>query len=419
MIFYQRGSETDELKPEDIKQALSGVFEKLGKKKKVMVVPPDHTRFHSRAGEVTNYIWEYYKENLTTIIPALGTHTPMNSKQVSKMFGDIPQNIFRGHDWRNDIVNIGTVPSEFVGKISAGAVNFDISIQVNKMLVSGGHDVIFSVGQVVPHEVTGMANYNKNIFIGLGGAEIINKSHYLGAVCGIENIMGKADTPVRQVLNYASENFTKHLPIVYILTVIGRGNDGKLKMRGLYIGYDIECFNLASELSLKINFEVFDKPLKKVVVFLDEAEYKSVWLGNKSIYRTRMAIADKGELIIIAPGVKEFGEDAEIDRLIRKYGYNGTGKTLKAVEKNEDLKQNLSAAAHLIHGSSEGRFKITYCTGFLTKQEVESVNYNHAEPKEMIEKYNPEKLKNGFNNVDGEEIFYISNPALGLWACKK
>jgi hypothetical protein len=82
----------------------------------------------------------------------------------------------------------------------------------------------------------------------------------------------------------------------------------------------------------------------------------STWLGNKAVYRTRMAMADGGELIILAPGVKEFGEDHEIDRLIRKYGYRGTPATLAAVKANEELRNNLSAAAHLIHGSSEGRF---------------------------------------------------------------
>jgi nickel-dependent lactate racemase len=266
----------------------------------------------------------------------------------------------------------------------------------------------------------GMAGYNKNLFVGTSGTEGINKSHFIGAVYGMERIMGKADNPVRQLLNYASSNFIKDLPVVYVHTVIGYNDSGELVTRGLYIGDDIDVLSLAANLSLKVNFSVLDEPLKKAVVYLDPAEFKSTWLGNKSIYRTRMAMADKGELIVLAPGLKEFGEDKGIDIYIRKYGYHGTPATLKAIKENKELQNNLSAAAHLIHGSSEGRFSITYCPGFLSREEIESVNFNYADLKEMQKRYDPGKLKDGFNRLpDGEEIFYISNPALGLWALKE
>jgi nickel-dependent lactate racemase len=277
-----------------------------------------------------------------------------------------------------------------------------------------------SVGQVVPHEVIGMANYNKNLFVGTGGREGINKSHFIGAVYGMEKIMGKAINPVRNILNYASAHFITHLPVVYIHTVIGRDESGKLVIRGLYIGDDEEVFRMASDLSLKVNFTILDKPLKKVVVYLDPSEFKSTWLGNKSIYRTRMAMADKGELIVLAPGLKEFGEDKEIDRLIRKYGYSGTPATLAAVKANEELQQNLSAAAHLIHGSSEGRFSVTYCPGHLTREEIESVHFKYSDLGEALKKYDPGKMRDGINRMaDGEEIFFISNPAVGLWSIRE
>jgi nickel-dependent lactate racemase len=286
--------------------------------------------------------------------------------------------------------------------------------------MEGGFDLILSLGQVVPHEVIGMANYNKNIFVGTGGPEGINKSHFLGAAYGMEKIMGRADTPVRRVLNYASDHFAKELPIVYVLTVIGRDENGELVVRGLFIGDDYGCFEKASRLSLEVNFEMVEKPLKKVVVYLEPDEFRSTWLGNKSIYRTRMAIADGGDLVVLAPGLKEFGEDREIDRLIRKYGYLTTPEILKAVDENEDLRSNLSAAAHLIHGSTEGRFRVTYCPGALTRQEIESVNYQYGNLLPAMERYDPARLKEGYNILDdGEEIFYISNPALGLWAWKE
>jgi len=418
MIYFASGSKDKILSEDDIINGLFSALDKLGKKKKVLAIPPDFTRYHSKAGDITRYVHEYYRNNLTDILPALGTHAPMTEYEIETMFGNIPKSLFRVHRWREDLITLGEVPSEFVYQVSEGKVNFSWPAQVNKLLVEGNFDLILSIGQVVPHEVIGMANYNKNIFVGTGGKEGINKSHFLGAVYGMERIMGRADNPVRQVLNYASDNFANHLPIVYVLTVIGKDENDKLVMRGLYIGDDFECFKLAAELSLQVNFEMLDEPLKKVVVYLDPHEFKSTWLGNKSIYRTRMAIADNGELIVLAPNLKEFGEDKEIDRLIRKYGYKTTPEILKYVEENDELKNNLSAAAHLIHGSSENRFTITYCPGHLSKEEIESVNFNYADLNTMIKKYNPEKLKDGFNEVDGEKIFFISNPALGLWAYK-
>ncbi|HRN49010.1 MAG TPA: hypothetical protein PKW69_13325, partial [Niabella sp.] len=332
-----------------------------------------------------------------------------------------PRHLFRDHDWRNDVVTLGTVPAEFVKEASEGAVDYPWPVQVNKLLVEGGFDLILSIGQVVPHEVVGMANYNKNIFVGTGGSEGINKSHFIGAAYGMEKMMGRADTPVRRVFNYGTEHFAKDMPVIYVLTVVGLNKEGNLQTYGLYIGDDFEVFDKAAKLSLEVNFEMVSKPLQKVIVWLDPSEFKSTWLGNKSVYRTRMAIADGGELIVLAPALIEFGEDKEIDRLIRKYGYFGTPATLKAVEENEELRKNLGAAAHLIHGSSEGRFSITYCPGKgkenLTKEEIESVGFKYADIDEVTEKYDPAKMKEGFNQMDdGEEIFYVSNPALGLWA---
>ncbi len=420
MLYYQRGSVTEELGLEDLREGLYQTFEKLGNRKKVLALPPDFTRLHSHAGVLTDLTYKYYRDKLTDVLPAIGTHFPMTEEEISKMFADVPKNLFRNHNWREDLETLGRVPADFVEEVSEGKVTYDWPAQVNQLLVRGNYDLILSIGQVVPHEVVGMANYNKNVFVGTGGVEGINKSHFLGAAYGMERMMGRADTPVRKVLNYASEKFAGHLPIVYVQTVVGRGTDGKLKVKGLFIGDDEECFNLAAELSLMVNFEMLEKPLKKVVVYLDPGEFKSTWLGNKSIYRTRMAIDDDGELIVLAPGLKEFGEDREIDKLIRKYGYVTTPEVLEMVDENEDLRNNLSAAAHLIHGSSENRFNITYCPGHLSKEEIEKVNFHFADLESMLKKYDPKILRDGFNNMpDGEEIYYISNPALGLWACKE
>lgn len=424
MIYFESGSKNHDLSASDLKKGLKAALDQLGARKKVLAIPPDYSRLPSRAGELTEMAWEFYGDKLTDILPALGTHTPMTNQQISHMFGKTPRNLFREHDWRRDVVTLGLVPGSYVKEVSEGAVDYDWPAQVNRLLVEGRFDLILSIGQVVPHEVVGMANYNKNLLVGTGGVEGINKSHFIGAAYGMEKMMGRADTPVRKIFNYATEHFASDLPVVYVLTVVGLNGHGRLQTYGLFIGDDFEVFDKAAKLSLQVNFEMLDKPLKKVVVWLDPTEFKSTWLGNKSIYRTRMVLADGGELIVLAPGLKEFGEDKEIDRLIRKYGYRGTPYTLKVTAENEELRKNLGAAAHLIHGSSEGRFSITYCPGKgpenISREEIESVGFRWADYDKMVASYNPDILKDGFNTLpNGEEIFYISNPALGLWAYKE
>ncbi len=418
MLLYNRGSETENLTARDLQDGLWAALDELGARKKVLVLPPDITRFYSRAGELTEMAWRYYRDGLTDVLPALGTHFPMTEPEIVRMFGAVPTDLFRRHDWRTGVSTLGRVPAEFVNEVSEGRVNYDWPAQVAKLLVEGDFDLILSIGQVVPHEVIGMANYNKNIFVGVGGSEGINKSHFLGAAYGMERIMGRADSPVRQVLNYASDNFAGHLPIVYVQTVVAATDEGQAT-RGLFIGDDIECFYRAAELSLQVNFQMLEKPLEKVVVYLEPEEFKSTWLGNKSIYRTRMAMADGGELIVLAPGLAEFGEDKQIDELIRKYGYVGTENVLELTSSRDDLKNNLSGAAHLIHGSTEGRFSVTYCPGKLTREEIEKVNFQYGDLNEMLKQYNPARLTDGFNTVNGEEIFYISNPGMGLWAWRE
>lgn len=416
-LLFGVGSAETELSREEIRAGLGEALGKLGRRERVLAVPPDFTRMHSMSGVLTEMAWEYFGDRLVDVLSALGTHKAMTDAEIAAMFGETPRELFRVHDWRHDIVTLGEVPGEFMREVSEGKLDYSWPAQVNRLLRDGGHDLILSIGQVVPHEVVGMANGSKNVFVGTGGVLGIHRSHFLGAVYGMERMMGRADTPVRRVLNYASEHFTAGLPqIVYVQTVVSKNAEGRLVMRGLYIGEGEEAFERAAALSLQCNFLMMDREIHKAVVFLDPVEFKSTWLGNKSVYRTRMALADDAELIVLAPGVGEFGEDAAIDVLIRKYGYCGTPATLAAVKADADLAGNLSAAAHLIHGSSEGRFRIRYCPGHLTREEIESVHFEYGSLAEYTAKYDPLKLADGWNVVEGEEIFFVSNPGLGLWA---
>ena len=415
-IYFASGSPTADLSENDLRDALKQTLDALGPRRRVLAIPPDHTRDKSFAGLLTCQLHELLEDALVDVMPALGTHFAMTDEELDYMFPGLPKSLIRVHDWRNDVVTIGEVPAEFVSEVTEGIHTRAWPAQLNKLVWEGGHDAIFSIGQVVPHEVIGMANYNKNLFVGTGGQLGINESHYIGAVYGMERMMGRADTPLRRILNRAEELYCQDLPVIYVQTVVGVREDGSAAVRGLFIGDDPACFEQAADLARQVNFTRVDEPLKKVVVRLNPKKFHSTWIGNKAIYRTRMAIADAGHLIVLGKGVKTFGEDPTIDKLLEKYGYRTTPEILKAVEENEDLRNNLSAAAHLMHGTSEGRFKITWCPGMISEERIRAVGYDYAPFEEMDAKYPESKMRDGWNHVDGEDVYYISNPALGLWA---
>ena len=397
-----------------LKQAIAG--KKLSK---ILLLPPDFTRMYSGAGKIVAMLWDMLADHCQIdVMPALGTHVPMTREECETFFeGRVPYESLIVHNWRTDVVKLGCVPGSFVEEVSEGLVKTPIDVEVNRRLLDRSYDMIFSIGQVVPHEVVGMANYSKNIFVGCGGSSMINASHMLGAFYGMERIMGRDFSPVRKVFDYAETHFLAELPLTYILTCTTNTGD-KTNIHGLYIGRERREFEKAVAQSQEMNLIHMDEPFQKVVVYLDPREFKSTWLGNKAVYRTRMAIADGGELIVLAPGVDKFGEDPENDRLIRKYGYCGREKVLELVDRPEcgDLRDNLSVAAHLIHGSSDGRFHITYCTEQLTGDEVRGVCFGYMPYAEAAKKYDPTVLTDGYHEIDGERIFYISNPALGLWS---
>ena len=387
--------------------------------RKVLILPPDFTRFHSNGGYITNV---YYHELLSRgcqvdIMPALGTHAPLTEEEMVAMYGDIPHDRFLVHRWREDVLRLGEVPGDYVSQLTEGLWSEPVDVEINRRLIEGGYDLILSVGQVVPHEVVGMANHAKNLFVGVGGSDMINKSHMIGAVYGMERMMGKDHTPVRAMFDYALERYLSELPIVFVLTVC-TAPGGVITQHGLFIGDERRAFTEAVKLAQEKNMDLLDAPIRKCVVYLPGDEFKSTWLGNKAIYRTRMAIADGGELIVLAPGVRQFGEDAQMDALIRKYGYRGRLHILEQFRKSEnrDLRENMGGAAHLIHGSSDGRFTITYAVKNISREEIESVGFRSADYDEMAALYDPAVLKPGYQSVNGEEIFFIPNPALGLWA---
>jgi nickel-dependent lactate racemase len=415
-IYYANGSPTTSLDSGDLRNALQTTFALISKPEKVLLLPPDQTRMFSRAGELTVLCHELLGDRVTDIMPALGTHTAMTPAQLDHMFPGVPHHLFRAHRWRDDVVQLGEVPADFVSRVTDGIYTKSWPAQVNRLLRDGNHDLIFSLGQVVPHEVIGMANYNKNVFVGTGGVAGINESHYLSAMVGIDQTLGIANTPLRQILNYAQDHFCQDLPILYALTVIELLKDGTKLTRGLYIGDDHDTFFAAAELARQVNITHLPRPPKHVVAYLDPREFKSTWLGNKAIYRTRKAIATGGRLTVLGPAVEEFGEDHRIDQLIRKYGYRTKAEVMRLVAENEDLAADPSAAAHLVHGSPENRFEVVYAAGKLTDEEIRSVGFIPGDLDALMKRYDIHTLQDGFHtDIDGSEFYFVQNPALGLW----
>ena len=404
---------------EQLEKMLDDLLVQYPDAKKVLIIPPDYTRCYSYAGEITQLLYKKLSPSAQIdVMPALGTHMAMNEDEMQKFFGDVvPRDRIIVHHWQTDTVCLGYVPAEVCSEISNGLFPEQIDVEVNHLLVDGGYDLILSVGQVVPHEVVGMANYSKNIFVGTGGREMINKSHMLSAICGMEKALGVIDSPARKVYDYAQQHFIDgKLPLVYLQTVTTREND-TLKLHGLYIGESRKPFEKAAELAQKLNIVHVDHRAKKVVTYLDPEELKTTWVGNKGIYRTRMTVADGGELIVLAPGVIAFGENEEMDKMTRKYGYTGTEHILELYRQGV-FEGRLMSAAHLMQGSTEGRFTVTYATKpeNLSKEEIESVGYQWVDYNEITKRYNPETLKEGWNVLpDGEEVYFVGTPALGLW----
>ena len=416
MELFYRAQEEQGLSAEEIRAACAQSLE--GKHpRRALLLPPDYTRYHSNAGFITNVYYHLLTDMgcEVDVMPALGTHVPVTKEESADMFGDIPYEKMIPHNWRTDVVRLGEVPGDYIGELTEGLWTDPVNVEINRRVMDPSYELILSIGQVVPHEVIGMANHSKNLFVGVGGSDMINKSHMVGAVYGMERMMGRDHTPVREILDYALEKYLGERPIVFALTVTTAPQD-EIHTHGLFIGDTRRVLEEAIALSQQKNMDYVEKGIKKCVVYLDPKEFHTTWLGNKAIYRTRMAIADGGELLVLAPGVERFGEDQQIDALIRKYGYCGRLQVLEQFQKNEDLQQNMGAAAHLIHGSSDGRFRITYAVKRISQEEIRSVHFDAADYDEMARRYDPEKLHYGYNTMpDGEEIYYIPNPALGLW----
>lgn len=414
MKYFLKG---DPVSPEQVAQLIDRHVEE-NNWSSVLLLPPDITRSHSGAGFITAHYYERLTQKgcAVKVMPALGTHLPMKEEELWEMFGDgIPMEAYLIHDFKESIEVVGTVPGEFLDEISEGLFKEDVTVAVNRELLSGKYDAIISIGQVVPHEIAGMAGYTKNLVVGCGGGEMINVSHFLGVFFGRHRIVGETDTPPRRLFDYAQKNMLDALPLTFVLTVMSQ-QGGKDVYRGIFIGKERETFEQAAVLSQKVNITHVEKQVKKCVVWMDPHSYHSTWVTNKAIYRTQKMVAEDGEIIVIAPGVCVFGENDLADKAIRKYGYRPREEMLELYQSDPLLRGNMSLAGHLIRSVPSSRTKITYCTNKLTREEIEHANFCYMTVEEALEAYPCEDWETGWKTLpNGEEIYFVRNAALGLW----
>jgi nickel-dependent lactate racemase len=395
--------------------------------KRVLLVPPDHTRLYSRGGQITVHLDRALRSRgiEVDVMPALGTHRPLTASQCRLLFGDaIGVERVLEHRWRDGVSTVGEIPADEVSAIAERDLELSLPLTVNSTLVSGRYNLVVAAGQVVPHEVAGFGGYTKHVCIGLGGRETIHRSHFISAMCGIEETLGQVDAPVRTLINDAFERFLEsRCRTLFLLTVVdNRG--GVDRLRGLFAGEGGmrasggAAFSAAAALAAALNITTVSEPYDVCVAYMNPIEFHSTWLANKAIYRTRLAMADGGELVVVAPGVERFGEDDVIDALIRRHGYRGRDAALAAVADDAALAQNLAAAAHLVHGSTEGRFRVRYCPGAkLDRADIEAVGFEYVSPDEVAARFGADldRAAGTLRDSRGGEFVVIPNAGLGLW----
>lgn len=417
MIYFAEGNRETVLNQSDVSELVDSMIIKLGKLDRILLLPPDFTRYHAYAGEITCMIYEKLKDRSHIVImPTVGTHMPMSAKEINTMYPGIPHEQFISHNWQKDTRVIGTITPEITSELTDGVAEWPVRCEINKILVEDKWDQIISIGQLVPHELIGIANHNKNIFVGAGGKDIIGKTHMIAALYGTEKIMGKISSPVRNVLNYMSRHFIQDITVSYIMTVRGNDHNNQLVTRGIFAGDDEECYLRGARLCRQVNINVLDKDYNKVIAYLDPDEFKSFWVGNKALLRTRMCIADGGELIILCPGIESFGENQFADSFIRRYGYINKDQLIKTVKAKGEFDDNLIPLSQMIISDTEKRFSVIYAAKKISREEIESVYCRYADYDKIIKRYNPFQMKEGENIMpDGEEVFFVSKPAQGLW----
>lgn len=345
---------------------------------RVLAIIPDKTR-----DDNTHVLFPIASEFLSRrgvaafdALVAQGTHPPMSqSQKLSKIGCDEFSGQLFDHRWDDpeELITLGELSVETVRELTNGLIETGVPVSINKLLGPGIYDTVLVFGATVPHEVAGFAGGAKYFFPGVAGPELTHTTHWLGALAGIENIIGRVDTPTRRLIEAATDLIDAR--IISLNTVVSRRSDDELMTYALYTGDIREAFRRAAEVSRQVHIRYTGRKYKRVIALLDP-HYDELWVGGKASYKLGAIIEEGGELIIYAPHLTRLSETH--GALIEKYGYAPLESVRDMLGVSQELRENLCIAAHLAHVAYEGRFKITMATG-LDEETCRRVNLGYMD----------------------------------------
>ena len=355
---------------------------------RVLAIIPDKTR-----DDNTHLLFPIANEFLSKrgvaafdVLVAQGTHPPMTEAQKLLKIGytDFDGRLF-DHRWDEpeELITLGELSADTVRELTGGLIEQSVTVSINKLFAPGTYDTVLVFGATVPHEVAGFAGGAKYFFPGVAGPELTHTTHWLGALAGIENIIGQVDTPTRRLIEAATELIDAQ--IISLNTVVSREANGELVTYALFAGEIREAFRRATEVSRQIHIRYTGRKYKKVIALLDP-HYDELWVGGKASYKLGAIIEEGGELIIYAPHLTKLSETH--GALIEKYGYAPLESVRDMLGVSQELRENLCIAAHLAHVAYAGRvdaegrivprYRITMASG-LDEETCRRVNLGYID----------------------------------------
>ena len=372
---------------DDLRGILCQALEVIRPGERVLAIIPDKTR-DDNTHELFPIANEFLQKRGAASFDALvaqGTHPPMSAAQKLSKIGNAD---FRGslfdHRWDDpdELITLGELSVETVRELTGGLIDQAVPVSINKLLAPGIYDSVLVFGATVPHEVAGFAGGAKYFFPGVAGPELTHTTHWLGALAGIENIIGQVETPTRRLIEAAADLIPAR--IISLNTVVSR-NEGALVTYALFAGDIKDAFRRAAEVSRQVHIRYTGRKYKRVIALLDP-HYDELWVGGKASYKLGGIIEEGGELIIYAPHLTKLSETH--GELIEKYGYAPLESVRDMLGVSEELRENLCIAAHLAHVAYAGRldqhgkvvprYQITMATG-LDEETCRRVNLGYLD----------------------------------------
>ena len=346
------------LSEEQINQTLHKALAGNYPNEKLLILIPDHTRTIPLPALFKQLTHLLNDAKQLTFMVALGTHPALNDDQLNKLVGITPQQRHElesrnvrivNHAWYEEgtLTSIGTLPQAQIQDIAGDrwhhTLGGDVDILINKAVLE--HDHVMILGPTFPHEVVGFSGGAKYLFPGISGADMINVTHWLGALAGVRGTIGIKDTPVRDMIHAAAKHVPTPITLI-ALTVVGQG------LAGMFIGNHIQAWQAAADLSSERHIIWVDKPYKRVLSWAPPM-YDELWTGGKAMYKLEPALAEGGELIIYAPHLDVVSHVH--GKYIYEIGYHVLPYFLNQWDKYKHIP--LGVLAHSTHVRGDGTYK--------------------------------------------------------------